>query len=416
MSYFEVYADGVKIYDPTDRTKILINPVVNPSLSEAGSFDFTIDYDHMAYNSIIPYGTDIRVTEDGYEIFVGRPLPPSMNLFRQKSYHCEGALAWLNDVIIAPLDKYVDNIVDENGDDVFQDDEETDQHRRVMYMSDYLTWVFQKYNSFQTKQSRKLILGTMDFAQNPAMVYDSDFKSALAIIREEILPYTGGYLKAETTDQGVVVGVYQSFESFDHTIKAGVNLMDFTQTQKPFYTAVMAKGGKAIDQWDGEERPVQTEYPIVMSQEVVDRYGLICAYQYFPECTNANNLYSKCNAFLAAQQFDGITVDASALDLHIIDSENPFLNIGTMVQFESPVPGSQPVEMMITSMEVHLDTGEKRVQLGDSYKTRLTQNWGGSSGSSGGGGIVDAWEHQVDGVTHLTGIVNFIPIDGILND
>lgn len=444
--YYQVYVDGVSIYDPTQRNKLLINPVLRPSLEEAGSFDFTMDSSHDSYNAIIPYGSDIEVREDGKAIFYGRALPPTINAYRMKTYHCEGLIAFLNDIIIPPLSKYVVNVIselevegEENEVGFTDGEEEEEMVQRVMYMDEYLDWVFEKYNTLQTKASRKMTLRNVNFTVNPALPYDSDYKSALQIIREEILPYTGGYLYATKVSGSIVVDVIQSFRLSNQTIKAGVNLMEFSETQQGFYTAVIAKGGKRYNEWESEEEPVQLEVPVAMSQDIINRYGVICAYKYFPEATTSDELYSRCYAFLAAQQFSKMIVDVSALDLHILDDEYDRLNVGSLVQFESPIPGEGTVEMVVSEAEIHLDTGEKRVSLGEKDRNKLTQQWRttekisnssntnikvdqsiqeGSTRPVSGGAVYEAlagadkWIHQIDGVTQETGTVNFVTFSG----
>lgn len=385
--YYQVFVDGVSIYDPTEQTKVLINPVLRPSIDEAGSFDFTMGPSHDSYSDIVPYGSDVEVWEDGDPIFWGRALPPSVSAYRMKTYHCEGLVAFLNDIVIPPLSKYVYNLVsgEETTTGFTDGTEDADTVQRVMYMDEYLQWVFSKYNELQTKPSRQMTLRTLELAANPALPYASDYKSALQIIREEILPYTGGYLYATKVNGEIIVDIKQTFGESNQTIKAGVNLVDFSESQQGFYTAVIAKGGKA--EWSGEEEPVQLDAPITMSQDIINRYGVICAYKYFPEATTISELQSKCNTFLASQQFAKMIYDVSALDLHILDDEYDRLSVGNYVRFESPIPGETAVEMMVSEAEIHLDTGEKRVSLGEKDRNKLTQKWASAergSGSHGG--------------------------------
>ena len=445
MGYFRVLVDGAEVYNPLDRSKLLINPVVKTSLDEAGSFDFTMDTLHSGYSSIIPYGSDVDVLEDGVSIFSGRALPPSINSFRQKSYHCEGALAYLNDVIIPPLSQYVLNLTDGSGEGGLTDgSEEGNLVQRVMYMSEYLDYVMGKYDTFQTKQSRKFYIGEMDLEVDPAMPYNSDFKTAMDVIRSEILPYTGGYLYAyKDQTNGLTLEIRQSFAEAGQPIQAGVNLLDFSEAQQTFYTAVMAKGGKAKSDWESEEAPVQTDTPIAMDHTIIDRYGLICAYKYWPDCVSASDLTSRCNTFLATQQFGTMSLDVTAMDLHITNRQYDLLRLGRIVRFISPIPGEAPVDLMVTGMEVHLDTGEKRVQLGDRNRNRATQLWGGggtavtnnstnntnvkvdqsirqgSVNPVSSGAVYNAlqnsgdkWIHQIDGVAQETGTVNFVNFSG----
>lgn len=442
--YFDVKVDGRSIFDVTDKQKHLINPVVKNSIEEAGSFDFTLDRTSDFYNAITPYGSDIEVFEDGNSIFFGRALPPRINIFNQKTYHCEGALAFLNDIILAPMEKFVipdfsdgENEGDEgdfsSGDDI-EPDPDNGLVQRTVNIEEYLQLVFQKYNETQTKASRKLIFrGTTIGA---TILYNSDYKSCFDIIKSEILEYIDGYMVAERVGNNTYVDIKTSFPSGGQPITAGANLLDFTASGDTFYTACIAKGGRVKNE-KGEMEDVMMDTPVVIG--AASTYGVICAYKHFPQCTTVEDLQAACQSFLADQQFNNLLFEVSAVDLHISNSEYASLKAGQSVQFYSKQHGIKTT-VVVSAVEVHLDTGEKTVTLGSRKRAQtahssFTYNMAkqvndlsknkeavkpyditpteGSVNPVTSGGIYDAmehWEHQIDGVTQKTGTVNFITV------
>ena len=455
--YYRVLCDGREMYNVDKRNKILINPVVKPSLEGAGSFDFTIDKSHRYYDTIIPYGSNIEVLEDGQTIFFGRPLPPTTNIFNQKIYHCEGAISFLNDVICKPLSKYIYTVfeggesttpfVDGSDSGTFTGEGEDDgeKQRRTIKLSEYIEYVFSQYNSHQTRNDRKLYLRNYSPEHDATIVYDSDYKTCLEVLRSEILPKTGGYLVATKDPETghILVDITNNFGSSNQTIRSGRNLIDFTSVQQPFYTAIMAKGGNPNNDFSRDVEPIVLDEPMTLSSTLVYKYGFLCAYKEFPECTTQSALEARCRDFLDSQQFDSYNFDVTATDLHIVKDSYDILRVGNRVMFTSPSHDIHKVSLLITGMEIRLDTGEKKISIGSRERRDLTHNvsWvtikqennvtneaditvddtvtQGSSNpvssgavydalqGGGGGGGGDGWIHQINGMTQETGTINF---------
>lgn len=442
-NYYTVRLDGVKFYDPSDDELILINPVVKNGIDEAGSFDFTIDTNHKYYNSITTYGSSIEVFEDGVSIFYGRPTPPSINLYGQKTFHCEGALAFLNDIVLAPMSKYVDAgdfTSDEEGGEgeEFTSEEEPDEEgkvQRTISTSEYLSYVFEKYNQFQGKSTRKLTLRVSQIT-TATLLYNSDFKTCLDILREEILPYCGVYLMTSRQNGTTFVETRSTFGGGNQPITAGVNLLDFVGTMQEFYTAIIAKGA-AKDGDYAHEEAVRLEEPMTLGSSIISQYGTICAFKEFPECESEEALEARCSQFLREQQFNKMNFDVSAIDLHLDNDSYAALKVGQKVTFRSPAHGLTAT-LVVSAVEVRLDTGEKKLTIGERFQgiSTMTQNWvtqvkkkkkaddiyvedlpiQGDPNPISSGGVYDAlqglgtdkWIHQIDGVTQETGTVNFV--------
>lgn len=432
MSYYRVKLDGVDIYNPAYREMMLINPVCTTSLGETGNFEFTFPKGHVFADSIIPYGSNIEVFEDGESIFFGRPLPPSIDMYGQKKVHCEGALGFLNDIIVAPLSQYVE---DQNG-----------KVPRTFLLQDYLNYVFSKHNQFEQRNDRMLYLRG-EIPETKVIQYRSNYKSCLEILRSEVMPYTAASLVVSREGNSTYVTVFTTASAGNQPIEAGVNLLDLAAQQKSFYTAIVAKGGKP----EGAVEHISIDTPITLGADIVAKYGMLCAYQEY-DYDNLTQLEWRCRQFLAEQQFEDMEFTIKALDLHIVSGAYNALKIGRTVAFRSPAHGINRVNVVINKIVTHLDTGEKEITLGGKKETKpltwmVTTESSTSTGSSsavdldvdyaptenstnpvtsggvydaiqdamgggGGGGTGgDGWIHQIDGVTQGTGTINFIAVE-----
>lgn len=103
----------VLMYDDTrdDDELKLGNPKLRIEVNAAGTLDFELPPTNVAYSKIIPMVTEFHVIKDNQKtqdkhIWFGRVLTIDTDLYRTKTIHCEGGLAYLNDCI------YYDTTVD----------------------------------------------------------------------------------------------------------------------------------------------------------------------------------------------------------------------------------------------------------------------------------------------------------------
>lgn len=103
----------VLMYDDTrdDVELKLGNPKLHIEVNAAGTLDFELPPTNVAYSKIIPMVTEFHVIKDNQKthdkhIWFGRVLTIDTDLYRTKTIHCEGGLAYLNDCIY--YDKTVD--------------------------------------------------------------------------------------------------------------------------------------------------------------------------------------------------------------------------------------------------------------------------------------------------------------------
>lgn len=272
MSYYDVKLDGVSIYDPSELPLTFISPKAVCGLSDAGSFDFVMPRGHVFYNNIVPYGSTIEVFEDGKSIFYGRPTLPKLDFYNSKQVHCEGALAFLNDVVVPPVKV---------------------KGGEKITMKEYIQALFEYYNNTCRREDRKLVLGKIELKSDQSAKHVWNYETCFDILRTGILPYTGSYIITRRENNATYVDfVYKFNNAINQPIKLTSNLLDLTKTGQEFYTAVIAKGASDA---------VQMLSPMTADNDLVQKYGFICAYKEYPSCETIADLQMRCSVFLKSQ-------------------------------------------------------------------------------------------------------------------
>jgi len=335
MSYYDVKLDGVSIYDPSELPLTFISPKAVCGLSDAGSFDFVMPRGHVFYNNIVPYGSTIEVFEDGKSIFYGRPTLPKLDFYNSKQVHCEGALAFLNDVVVPPVKV---------------------KGGEKITMKEYIQALFEYYNNTCRREDRKLVLGKIELKSDQSAKHVWNYETCFDILRTGILPYTGSYVVTRRENDITYVDfVYKFNNIINQSIKMTSNLLDLTKSGQEFYTAVIAKGASDA---------VQMLSPMTADNALVQKYGFICAYKEYPSCETITDLQMQCSVFLKSQQFGGMSFEASATDLHLENSAMEQFMIGSVAKIDSPFHDfANNFRAAISRIEISLDTGEKRATL-----------------------------------------------------
>ena len=99
---FTVYSNSICLMDPS-ISLLLIDPVLDLAMNEAGSFSFSIPSSHPAYEAI-EHGMRIIVSKDDEPIFYGRVNRIETDFYKTKSVEVQGELSYLADTIQRPAE------------------------------------------------------------------------------------------------------------------------------------------------------------------------------------------------------------------------------------------------------------------------------------------------------------------------
>lgn len=340
------YDHPVEIMDNSMPDMVLINPKVNLAADEAGSFDFTIPKKHVFYDAIIPYGSTIAVKEDDSIIFVGRPLPPRIDIWGQKTFHCEGAFAFLNDIVLPHQ-------------------EVPDQITAADYFDNTLTY----YNQIAGRPDRQFFFNFDNPDFQNAVIYDPDpwdCQTVFEFIRDYLHQFVSGHFYVQYIDFDELElkwfrdfddNTYYDIPGNNQPVQIMINLTDIELIGSEFYTAAIAKGGEDSD----GNTPYMTE-PVI-NTPMAEKYGVICKKLEYPDIKVADALEAMCDTFVHNMQFGGFSFKASAADQHPLDPRFDQYKILQKIRVNVEQLGVSVV-LPISRIEISLVSAVKYINVG----------------------------------------------------
>ena len=340
------YDHPVEIMDNSVPDMVLINPKVNLAADEAGSFDFTIPKKHVFYDAIIPYGSTIAVKEDDSIIFVGRPLPPRIDIWGQKTFHCEGAFAFFNDIVLPHQ-------------------EVPDQITAADYFDNTLTY----YNQIVGRPDRQFFFNFDNPDFQNAVIYDPDpwdCQTVFEFIRDYLHQFVSGHFYVQYIDFDELElkwfrdfddNTYYDIPGNNQPVQIMINLTDIELIGSEFYTAAIAKGGEDSD----GNTPYMTE-PVI-NTPMAEKYGVICKKLEYPDIKVADALEAMCDTFVHNMQFGGFSFKASAADQHPLDSRFNQYKILQKIRVNVEQLGVSVV-LPISRIEISLVSAVKYINVG----------------------------------------------------
>lgn len=339
---YRVLLDGMDIYDPTKKDMVLYNAVVKTAVSEAGSFEFIMPPGHVFYDSIVPYGSDIEVLEDGVSIFYGRPLKPTIGFYNQKTYHCEGALAFLNDT--RPVGAVT--------------------HDHTSY-SDYFRLLITEHNALQQYNSnRHFTIGYVSIEHGDMDIYREMDPSQTIFdhIKRGCIGSDGGYIFTRRENG---VNYIDWIDTMPYTcnqvVEFAVNLLDMARSpEDDVYTGLYLQGKDV------------SYGPLWANETIRGRYGDILGYQEYKDETEQAGLIARGEIFLGSQQFESMCFEISAAEQHYLNVSLNAFRVGQKVHLLSD-PHFVDMELPVWSVEYNLNSAEKKVVIGTPKRQTLTK-------------------------------------------
>lgn len=370
---YTVEFNGVDMYSLDAKEKLLINPKVSEALNSSASFDFTLPPMHEQYDNIKPLKGTLNVYEDGDLIFTGRPVDYKTDFWKNKTWHCEGPLAYLNDSLQEPWES---------------DDTNT---------TAFLNRLIRNHNS-QVAADRRLTVGRVTVNVGKKLYRKLNYESTWTCVNNMLLNAEGGYIFIRH-ENGVNYIDYLSDMPYttNQTIKFGMNLLDFSTNFSaddivtvlyPFGRKDTSKSEAKDGGWDDEEEDddddeteddkiidissVNGGRKYIKNQALFDEYGWIAATQTFNDKHTPEDVKEKGEEWLADKQYDRMIIEAKASELHQINENYQQFKVGQSVHIISE-PHGLDKNFPLTKIEIELDSAEKTITLGTDKHRTLTE-------------------------------------------
>lgn len=337
--YF-VYLNGnIPLHDLRDDDLVLITPKVKLEENNAGSFEFMILPKHPHYDEIEELVSSISVFDGNEEIFCGRVTEIVRDLYNKRKVICEGDLAFLNDSIQRPA--------------VYHD----------VTVRGYLETLLNLHNS-QVGTDKQFRLGSVTVVDNNDSVYKyTNWESTLEVIKTDLIDTYGGHLRIRKVNGIKYLDYLQDYPNTNsQVIQFGDNLLEFTEDMvaSDIATAIIPLGASLDEaEIEGLEsyltiKEINGGKDYVYSQQAVNNYGWVFKKVRWDDVHVPENLKRKGEQYLSDTQFADITLEVSAVDLHMLNVDYERIKLLDEIRVVSEGNGLDRF-FPVTEMTIELD-------------------------------------------------------------
>ncbi len=313
---YQIFADNNLIYDSTIEDYKIAKGSIALETNKSGSFTFSIYPDHEYYDKLIKLKTIIVVYKSGKIVFRGRILNDVTDYWNNKVITCEGELGFLQDSIIRPFNF--------NG---------TPEQLFHKFINDH---------NAQVEENKRFKIGTVtvidpnNYIARSNVAYENTWSNMNSRLIEDSL---GGYFYI-THENGIdpipTIHYLADFTKVSsQSIEFGSNLKNYTKTVKAenIATAIIPLGAEIDDGDDATENlkltiaDVNDGLDYVYDENAVATYGWIFKTVEWQDVTEASNLKTKAIAYLNESINQNITIELTAIDLHLLDKSIESFNV-----------------------------------------------------------------------------------------
>ncbi len=346
---YRVYCDGILLYHSNLEGLKIFDPSVELELNKTGSFVFTLHPDHPRFSMVKRLKSIIEVWQDDFLLFRGRVLDEEVGWHNEKTFTCEGELAFLLDTIQRPYD-FTGSI------------------------PDFLGMLLSNHNT-QADAEKQFTLGNVTVTDpNDYIVRsDIDYVTTWDVINGKLIDMLGGFLQVRHED-GVNYLDYliESTLLAPQKITFGKNLLDLKRSRKgeDIATVIIPLGAKLKDE-EGQDtdrrltiESVNGGVDFVQDSDAIAQFGIIVKTVIFDDVTDPENLKTKGEAHLSDSVNQWESIELTAADLSTVDKDIMSFHLGTMVDVDS-VPHGLNQRFRVGKLSLKLfEPGASKMTLG----------------------------------------------------
>ena len=322
MSYY-VKLDDKTLYEPLLQSEgyVIISPSVTKAKNKAGSFTFKIPPTNPLYGSLKKLKSIISVYKDGNIFWKGRVLDERKDFNKMKEVTCEGELAFLNDVIIAPYD----------------------YSEKGMTINEFFQYVMDLYAK-NCSEYRKIQPGYVYNVDSDTRIYpiSKTYENVLSTLSSKLIGVVGGVLVFRYQNGVSYLDYYGHISDvIRQKIEFGKNLINLEEyvdaTDVYTYLIPLGKQDDAGNYLDISS--VNSGLNYIYSKTGLELYGKITKTVEYTDIEDATLLKQKAEAVLADAIKEATTITIKAVDLRVLGVDTDTIDVNCLVNVVSPPHG-----------------------------------------------------------------------------
>ena len=310
---YRVLCDGKTLHDVRDEEYQLLSPKISLELNKTGNFDFEILDTHPNVGAIAKIKSRIEVYEDKELLFKGRPLNNEDDFQNTGQISCEGELAFLLDSIQRPKSYGRKNTFPPISTNI-----------------EIFRLIIAEHNS-QVEADKQFTVGQIDIDSEKLENFDANYEKTWDFIQTNFLDKYEGYLRVRQEGNIRYLDYVKQYGKVsDQVIRFGENLLDLKKYSKAedIKTAIIPVGANnvRINTANGHNG---TDY--IYRQDAVDLYGWIVDKVDFSDVNSPDELLAAAKEYLDSCINLAITIELTAVDLHMVDVDINAIRLGDLV-------------------------------------------------------------------------------------
>lgn len=355
---YKIFADdAVLLYDSTLEDLRIAKGVISLEAGKAGSFEFSVFPDHPYYDNFVELKTVVTVYKDNRIVFRGRVLNTKKDYRNNLAITCEGELAFLMDSIIRP-------------------------YTFSGTAANLLKRFINEHNA-AVDDFKQFKVGEVTVAGGNIARSNSDYEDTASNMTSRLLEdSTGGVFYITHGEDGQdVTPTINYLKEYTKTatqpIEFGANLKDYVKSvsSEEVATAIIPLGANIDDgNSDTEDKPLtivekEGDPDYVYSETGVAFRGWIFKPVKFDDITTVAALKKKAQEYVETVINPNITIELTAIDLHLLDRSIESFNVCDWVKVFS-LPHRLSATMLCKKQTLDLlNPGNDTVTLGHTYAT-----------------------------------------------
>lgn len=311
---YKILCDGKTLHDVRDPDYMVLSPKISLELNKTGNLDFGMLQTHPHVNDINKLKSRIDVYEDDELLFSGRSLTDEKDFQNTGQISCEGELSFLLDSIQRPHNYGTETT------EAGTADTNIEIFKRLIH----------EHNS-QVEEAKRFEIGVIDIESVTIPSLSTNYEKTWDFINSNFLEKYDGYLRVRHEDDVRYLDYVKRYGNVSNqVIRFGENLLDLKKYSKAedIKTAIIpvGKDNVTITTANGHNG---TDY--VYNQDAVNLYGWIYDKVDFSEVYDPDKLLEEANKYLQKCINLAITIELTAVDLHMIDVDINAIRLGDLV-------------------------------------------------------------------------------------
>lgn len=308
----QLFADGQTLFDSTTdeykATAIDLTEQVNTS----NTLEFTLPPFNPSYSLPQNMTSLIELYRNDVLAFEGRVLYSQDDILGNRTFTCEGSLAFLLDSVVRP---------------------NTTQNTTIL---EYFTYLINQHNA-QVEEQKQFQVGIVTVTNSTDNVYriDNDYANTLTVIQEKLVNRLGGYLRVRKVNGVRYIDYLEEYGTTStQTIEFQKNILDLSQriSSENVITALIPLGAKD----ETTELPltiasVNDGKDYIVDETAVSLFGYIYGTNTWDDVTVPANLLTKGQEFLQQNIANSVSIEVDAVDLSMLNVDINVLELGMSV-------------------------------------------------------------------------------------